>query len=111
MGNKSNYYKEKNNKSSFTELIKFHIILYKYGLLYIGKTYEKKISNRRNSRYSPKYGGFETLTEYITKDLSEKYDITVFVVLNLIEEKIKKYNNCHLKYINLNANGCTKYSL
>ena len=25
-----------------------------------------------------KYGGFETLTEYITKDLSEKYDITVF---------------------------------
>lgn len=26
-----------------------------------------------------KYGGFETLTEYITKDLSEEYDITVFL--------------------------------
>lgn len=52
-----------------------------------------------------KYGGFETLTEYITKDLSEKYDITVFCSSKSYEEKIKKYNNCHLKYINLNANG------
>ena len=52
-----------------------------------------------------KYGGFETLTEYITKDLSEEYDITVFCSSKSYEEKIERHNNCHLEYINLNANG------
>lgn len=52
-----------------------------------------------------KYGGFETLTEYITKDLNEEYDITVFCSSKSYEEKIERHNNCHLEYINLNANG------
>jgi glycosyltransferase involved in cell wall biosynthesis len=52
-----------------------------------------------------KYGGFETLTEYITKDLSEEYDITVFCSSIAYEEKVERHNNCHLEYINLNANG------
>jgi glycosyltransferase involved in cell wall biosynthesis len=51
------------------------------------------------------YGGFETLTEYITKDLNKEYDITVFCSSKAYEEKVKKHNNCHLEYINLNANG------
>lgn len=52
-----------------------------------------------------KYGGFETLTEYITKDLNEEYDITVFCSSKSYEEKVERHNNCHLEYINLNANG------
>ena len=36
-----------------------------------------------------KYGGFETLTEYITKDLSEEYDITPeFLNFFIIESRI-----------------------
>lgn len=52
-----------------------------------------------------KYGGFETLTEYITKDLGEEYDITVFCSSKSYEKKLEKHNNCYLEYINLNANG------
>ena len=52
-----------------------------------------------------KYGGFETLTEYITKDLNKEYDITVFCSSKSYKEKIERHNNCRLEYINLNANG------
>ena len=52
-----------------------------------------------------KYGGFETLTEHLTKNLYNKYDITVYCSSKNYKNKIAQYNGANLKYINLNANG------
>ena len=51
------------------------------------------------------YGGFETLTEYLTKYLGDKFDFTVFCSSKSYKKKIKTYNNAKLKYLPLNANG------
>lgn len=52
-----------------------------------------------------KYGGFETLTEYLTKYLNKKYDITVFCSSKSYTKELENYNGVKLKYINLQANG------
>lgn len=52
-----------------------------------------------------KYGGFETLTEYLTKYLSDKYDITVFSSAKSYASKLESHNGAKLEYINLHANG------
>ncbi len=52
-----------------------------------------------------KYGGFETLTEYLTKHLNTKYELTVFCSAKSYDEKLENYHGAKLKYINLNANG------
>lgn len=51
------------------------------------------------------YGGFETLTEYLTKDLGDRFDITVFCSSRSYKTKLKKYNNAKLKYLPFKANG------
>ena len=66
---------------------------------------KKKLSIIGTVGIPAKYGGFETLTEYLTKHLSDEYDITVFCSSKAYEEKPTTYNNCKLEYINLNANG------
>jgi glycosyltransferase involved in cell wall biosynthesis len=52
-----------------------------------------------------KYGGFETLTEYLTKFLGTNLNLTVYCSSKNFAEKIKIYNNSNLTYINLDANG------
>lgn len=52
-----------------------------------------------------KYGGFETLTEYLTKYLNDKYDITVFCSSKSYDKKLQSYSGVKLEYINLQANG------
>ena len=52
-----------------------------------------------------KYGGFETLVEYLTKELSKKYEITVYCSSRAYNEKLQTHNGATLKYINLKANG------
>ncbi|WP_426063781.1 DUF1972 domain-containing protein [Flavobacterium sp. DSP2-3-1] len=52
-----------------------------------------------------KYGGFETLTEYLTKHLTNSFDVTVYCSGVFYSKKLKRYNNANLKYIPLNANG------
>jgi len=52
-----------------------------------------------------KYGGFETLTEYLTKNLYKKYNLTVYCSSKSYKHKIAQHNGANLKYINLNANG------
>lgn len=52
-----------------------------------------------------KYGGFETLAEYLTKYLGETFDITVYCSSKSYDEKLNYYNNSKMEYINLNANG------
>ena len=45
------------------------------------------------------YGGFETLTEYLTKDLGDRFDITVFCSSKSYKTKLKTHNNAKLKYM------------
>ncbi|MBD0404489.1 DUF1972 domain-containing protein [Flammeovirga sp. EKP202] len=52
-----------------------------------------------------KYGGFETLTEYLTKYLGDKFDITVYCSSKNTQKKIPSHNKSKLFYIPLNANG------
>lgn len=52
-----------------------------------------------------KYGGFETLTEYLTENLAFDYDMTVFCSSKNYTKKLDLHNNAKLKYVNLRANG------
>lgn len=52
-----------------------------------------------------KYGGFETLTEYLTKELGGAFTISVYCSSKIYTNMEKKYNNSFLHYIPLNANG------
>jgi len=52
-----------------------------------------------------KYGGFETLTEYLTKNLATNYDMTVYCSSKEYDRKLLEHNNAKLNYINLRANG------
>jgi glycosyltransferase involved in cell wall biosynthesis len=52
-----------------------------------------------------KYGGFETLVEYLSIYLSSKFDLTVYCSGNAYPKKLKIYNNTRLRYIPFRANG------
>jgi glycosyltransferase involved in cell wall biosynthesis len=52
-----------------------------------------------------KYGGFETLAEYLTKYLFSEYDISVYCSAKSYDVELSTYNGAKLKYINLKANG------
>lgn len=52
-----------------------------------------------------KYGGFETLTEYLTMHLSDRYTMIVFCSTKSYETKIESHNGAMLEYIDLHANG------
>lgn len=51
------------------------------------------------------YGGFETLVEYMTKYLSQEYDLTVYCSSKMYDTQLESYNGSRLKYINFKANG------
>lgn len=52
-----------------------------------------------------KYGGFETLVEYLTKELQDDFKFTVFCSSKRYAEKRKVHNGAELKYVPLLANG------
>lgn len=52
-----------------------------------------------------KYGGFETLADYLTKNLREYFDFIVFCSSKKYESKIKHFNGATLKYLPFDANG------
>lgn len=52
-----------------------------------------------------KYGGFETLVEYLSKHLSSRVELTVYCSSKSYPVKVKKHNNARLRYIPLQANG------
>jgi glycosyltransferase involved in cell wall biosynthesis len=52
-----------------------------------------------------KYGGFETLAEYLSKHLSSSLDLTVYCSSKSYPVKVNKHNNARLRYIPLHANG------
>lgn len=52
------------------------------------------------------YGGFETLAEYLTKELSNYFKFTVYCSsIYKKEERLRFYNNSKLKYLPIKANG------
>lgn len=65
----------------------------------------KKISAIGTVGIPAKYGGFETLTEYLTKNLYNQFDISVYCSAKSYDKKLTIHNGSKLKYINLNANG------
>jgi len=66
---------------------------------------KKRISIIGTVGIPAKYGGFETLTEYLTLHLGLDYDFTVYCASKSYINKCKKHNNATLSYINLKANG------
>jgi len=66
---------------------------------------KKKIAIIGTNGVPSKYGGFETLVEYLVKYLANDYEITVFCSTNLVAEKTDTYEGVKLEYINLDANG------
>lgn len=65
----------------------------------------KKIAIIGTNGIPSKYGGFETLVEYLAQYLSSKYEITIFCSSNKDTVEIKEYKGCKLEYISMNANG------
>jgi glycosyltransferase involved in cell wall biosynthesis len=65
----------------------------------------KKISIIGTAGIPANYGGFETLVNYITKDLNQNFNITVYCSTKSYPNKLVTYNDCKLHYINLKANG------
>lgn len=66
---------------------------------------KKKIAIIGTNGIPAKYGGFETLVEYLAEYLSKDFEITVFCSSILQDSKIKSYKGVRLLYINLKANG------
>jgi len=56
----------------------------------------KKISIIGTVGIPAKYGGFETLTEYLTKNLYNQFDISVYCSSKSYDEKLETYNNAKL---------------
>lgn len=52
-----------------------------------------------------KYGGFETLADFLCQELSEDLDLTVYCNSKKYKEKVKTYHGANLIYLNLDASG------
>jgi glycosyltransferase involved in cell wall biosynthesis len=65
-----------------------------------------KVSVIGSNGIPARYGGFETLAEYLTKELGSDLRITVYCSsLYSKKERIKTYNNAKLIYLPFKANG------
>lgn len=52
-----------------------------------------------------KYGGFETLADFLCQHLASDFDITVYCSSKKYDEKPKDYHGAKLRYVNLSASG------
>ena len=69
------------------------------------KKTNKKVAIIGTNGIPAKYGGFETLTEYLAKNLQYEFEITVYCSKTPREKRYNKYQNTNLFYISLKANG------
>lgn len=66
----------------------------------------KKVAIIGTNGIPARYGGFETLTEYISKELGKDFDFTIYCSsIYKKKERRKKYNNTNLIYFPFKANG------
>lgn len=66
---------------------------------------KKKVALIGTNGIPAKYGGFETLTEYLSKYLNEEYDVTVYCAKTPKNKQLETFNNSKLVYIPFKANG------
>lgn len=66
---------------------------------------KKKVAIIGTNGIPARYGGFETLAEYLAKYLNEEFEITVYCAKTTKENIIKSYLNSKLVYIPFKANG------
>jgi glycosyltransferase involved in cell wall biosynthesis len=52
-----------------------------------------------------KYGGFETLADFLTLHLAQQYELTVYCSSKDCEDTPKMYNGAQLRYVPIRANG------
>lgn len=52
-----------------------------------------------------RYGGFETLADFLCQNLGSEFDITVYCNAHKYPEKLPNYYGASLKYVKLEANG------
>jgi glycosyltransferase involved in cell wall biosynthesis len=65
----------------------------------------KKISIIGSVGLPANYGGWETLVDHLTKNLSGSMDIDVYCSAKRYDVRLDSYNGANLKYVNLDANG------
>ena len=66
---------------------------------------KKKVAIIGTNGIPAKYGGFETLVEYLAEYLSDDFNITVYCSSKFQNNKLYSYKGVELSYVNLNANG------
>jgi glycosyltransferase involved in cell wall biosynthesis len=71
----------------------------------LSETGLKKVAIIGSVGIPAKYGGFETLVEYLTQTLEGKYNITVYCSSKSYPERLAEHNGAKLKYVPLKANG------
>ena len=70
------------------------------------KNRKEKVAIIGTNGIPARYGGFETLTEYISKELGKDFDFTIYCSsIYKKKERRKKYNNTNLIYFPFKANG------
>ena len=66
---------------------------------------KKKIALIGTNGIPAKYGGFETLTEYLAKALNEEFKVSVYCAKTPKENRLKRHLNSRLIYLPFRANG------
>lgn len=65
----------------------------------------KKVSLIGTNGIPARYGGFETLTEYLAINLNQEYDLYCYCAKTPKKNRLKTYQNTKLIYIPFKANG------
>ncbi len=66
---------------------------------------QKKIAIIGSVGLPANYGGFETLVNYLTREKSNEFEITVFCQKTPKEKQLKEFNGSKLRYLPFKANG------
>jgi len=66
---------------------------------------KKKVGIIGTNGLPAKYGGFETLTNYLVRDLNKEFDITVYCSSLHKNNPLKNFNGAHLVHLPFSANG------
>jgi glycosyltransferase involved in cell wall biosynthesis len=69
------------------------------------KINKKKVALIGTNGIPAKYGGFETLTEYLAKYLNNDFDLTVYCSKKPKKDRLSTYLNSRLIYLPFKANG------
>ena len=67
--------------------------------------YKKKIHIVGTHGVPAKYGGFETLADFLCQYLKDDYELTVYCNTHKYPNMEKEYYGAKLKYLKLEANG------